>query len=138
MGIERANNDPDPNWESARHEYRRRAVDDIRGAKNALDLSMRGTRGQVTRTLLSTAYDLLKQVEPLLQIVQDMDPDYQPRTTSYLNHMYVPGADHHGCAHVSPKAHIGSATVGYPTRCGHPKSAHMKGSDDAGNQEAVQ
>lgn len=74
MSLEKQLDDVDPNYKRDRHIQRDHAAEAMEQARWRLDSSMRGTQDQTTRTLISTAYDLVRQAEALLEQARLTDP----------------------------------------------------------------
>lgn len=68
---------PDPNYASKRHTERGLALEALRVAKYRLDNVMRGSADRRTRTLVSTAYNLVKETVDLVELIEDIDDEWE-------------------------------------------------------------
>jgi hypothetical protein len=71
MSYESESQNVDSNYESNRLAKMTEAVQAMSPVKYALDNALRGTRDQADRTMLSTAYDLVRQAEDLVTVVRE-------------------------------------------------------------------
>jgi hypothetical protein len=62
--------DVDANYRTTQPAHLDAAKVTLHQAKNRLDFALRGTRYKSNRTLISTSYNLLREVEDLLDLVK--------------------------------------------------------------------
>ncbi len=75
MSLETGREDVDPNYEGLRFARTTDALIHVGNTKYDLDCALRGTKDATVCTLLSTAYDIIKQAEDLVKLARILDPD---------------------------------------------------------------